>query len=274
MRLGWSVVASVGAIALSGAIGCRQALGIDEEAPPTSEAPDAGEQTSPIGTTPRQTRSYCASLEKAPDFCDDFDGDAPVITAWDNAHASPDPFVTGGGSLKADEERFQSGPRAVTIETPMLLAPSTASVALVKSFSTAPKELVLDVGVRIDTEDFREAGQIVQLVSVTFPVGGIAIGRGESGLSIGSFDGKKSTSVRSTIPMPVGAWHRLSLLLFDSEVTLHVDGVLAAKLERGTATTGKGVTYLGVGVLSATGNIGPFRATFDNVSFTTDAKLR
>ena len=54
---------------------------------------------------------------------------------------------------------------------------------------------------------------------------------------------------------------------------MHVDGTLAAKLVRPAAFGGTGITYVGLGVVGAVGDMGVFRATYDDVSFTSDAPL-
>ena len=100
-----------------------------------------------------------------------------------------------------------------SLGVPALLAPSTASVALVKAFSASPANLVVDFDIRIDTEDFRDPRQSVMLLSVTFPRGQIAIARGRSGLSLASFDESVSAEAPSSEPLAVGVWRRVSLLL-------------------------------------------------------------
>lgn len=260
------------ALCLVGALGCRQFLSIDEARPLLGEDGGAGldaTASEDAGAAP----SYCKGLDPQPEFCADFD-EGPVIGGWDNAGASPDPFVTGGGALIRDDINFRSAPHAASLGVPALLAPSTASVALVKAFSAPPGNLVVDFDVRIDTEDFRDPRQTVMLLSLTFPRGQIAIARGRSGLSLATFDERLSQEALSGEPLAVGSWRRLSLLLTGAEVTLQVDGVLAAKLARPPNVGGKGTTYLGLGVVGAAGNMGPFRATLDNVSFTSDAPLR
>jgi hypothetical protein len=258
-------------LALATAAGCRPLLSIDSDPPLLPE--DAGAATDATSEESGSAPSYCASLDPQPQFCADFEEGA-VTRGWDNAEAAPDPFVTGAGTLVRDDINFRSAPHGASTGVPALLAPSTASVALVKSFTSAPVNLVLDFDVRIDTQDFRQAGQVVMLLSMTFPRGQIAIGRGASGLSLAWFDGAAQDQAPSTEPLPVGAWRRLSLLLTSTEITLQVDGVLAATLERPASFGGKGTTYLGMGVVGAAGNMGPFRATFDNISFTSDAPLR
>lgn len=260
------------AVTLGGTLGCRRLLAIDDGRPPLTE--DAGEgDAGESDASEAGGQGYCASLVPQPQFCADFDTASRVTSGFTNTGGSPDPFVTGESTLAFDAVNFRSAPRAAAMGVAQLLAPSTASVALVKRFNGPPTLLVYDFDLRIDTEDFREAGQVVMLLSVTFPEGQIAVGRGKRGLSLAAFDGAAQTEEVSTELLPVGAWRRVSLLLTRSEITLHVAGVLAATLARPAALGGKGLTYAGLGIIGAAGNMGPFRATFDNVSFTSNAAL-
>lgn len=256
-------------------LGCRQLLSIDDgkEAPRADAAPE-GDAAAPVEDGGASS-AYCASLDPQPQFCADFDDDKPVTRGWANASSTPDPFVTGaGGTLTPDLVNFRSGPRGAAIGIAALLAPSKASVALVKTFSAPPGHLTLDFDIRIDTEDFREPGQVLMLVSLAFPTGQIAIGRTKAGLTLATFDETAQDEAKSDEPLAVGAWRRLSLLIAGAEVTLQVDGALAAKLKRPANLGGKGTTYLGIGASGAQGTMGAFRATIDNVSFTSDAPLR
>ena len=258
-----------------GAGGCRRLLAIDDGRPTLAE--DAGgeaEAGEDAGLEAGEDAgTYCASLDPQPQFCADFDDGARVTSGFSNTGAAPDPFVTGGGTLAFDTLNFRSAPRGAAVGIPALLAPSTASVALVKRLAAAPDNLAYDFDVRIDTEDFREPSRIVMLLSVTFPKGQIAIGRSKQGLSLATFDGIAQEDAPSSEPLAVGTWRRLSLLLTQTEITMQVDGVLAATLPRSASFGGKGITYLGLGVVGASGNMGAFRATFDNASFTSDAPL-
>lgn len=271
---------SIAALFVLSAFGCRQVLSIDDgrtllAADSGTDAPDAGDDG---GAEAGGGSGRCADIQPAPQFCADFD-DGPVTGRWDNAGATPDPYVTGGGSILRDDVNFRSKPYGAAVSVPVLLAPSMASVALVKSFSTPPSNLLVDFDLRIDTEDFREKGQAVMLLSLTFPVGQLTIGRSAAGLSLATYDESTQDEAASTEPLPVGTWKRVSLIMVDrgagsGELSLQVDGVLAAKLPLSAKLGGKGTTYLGFGVVGAVGNMGAFRATLDNVSFTSDATLR
>ena len=255
-----------------GALGCRQILSIDDGRPAVSD--DAGSDAAPAADAGEAGGpSYCASLDPKPQFCADFDAVARVTSGFTNTGGSPDPFVTGDSTLAFDTIQFHSARRGAVMAVGQLLAPSTASVALVNRFTAAPQRLVYDFWVRIDTEDFREKGQVVSLLSMTFPKGQIAIARGKDGLSLASFDGAVQDAAASTEALPAGRWKRVSLVLTSTAITMQVDGVLAAELARPAALSGKGLTYVGLGVLSAVGNMGPFRATFDDLSFTSDVAL-
>jgi hypothetical protein len=261
------------ALGLAGSLGCRQLLAIDDRRPTLADEADAGGTDAETDAAEAGGPGYCESLDPQPQFCADFDTAARVTSGFSNTGGSPDPFVTGDSTLAFDTVNFRSAPRAAAMGVAQLLAPSTASVALVKRFTGPPERLVYDLDLRIDTEDFRAPGQIVMLLSVTFPKGQIAIGRGKKGLSLAAFDGAVETEEISTELVPVGAWRRVSLVLTSSEITMQVNGVLAATLTRPAALGGKGLTYLGLGVVGAVGNMGPFRASFDNVSFTSNVAL-
>ena len=260
------------ALGLIGALGCRQILSIDDGRPTLAD--DAGIDAEPAGDASEAGGpGYCASLDPKPQFCADFDTAARVTSGFTNTGGSPDPFVTGDSTLAFDTANFHSGPRGAVMTVGQLLAPSMASVALVKRFAAPPQRLVFDFWVRIDTEDFREKGQVVMLLSLTFPTGQIAIGRGKDGLSLASFDGATQGEAVSTEELPVGRWKRVSLILTSTDISMQVDGTPAATLDRPAGIGGKGFTYVGLGVAGAVGNMGAFRATFDDVTFTSDVAL-
>jgi hypothetical protein len=251
-----------------GTASCRQLLEIDAERPllPAVDLVDAG-----VEADAPAPPSYCASLDPQPRFCADFDGDEPVDRRWDNGRTSPDPYVTGGAALVRDDAHA-SAPHSAKMETPLLVAPDTASVALVKSFIRPPKRLVVDFEVRIETEDFREAGQVIQLVNVTLSKAQLAIGRNATGLTLATFVDGKQSAKPSTIKLPVGTWNRLTLIVVEDEVSLHVGGNLAAVLPW-SAPGGTARASVGVGALGVVGPMGPFRANVDNVTITSDVAL-
>lgn len=265
--LRWSIALTL-PLALAMA-GCASLWGIGDLPSLVTDGGVDAAIDAPVDAGPR----FCSTLTPKPDFCADFDDESePLLAGFDNGQASPDPFMTGGATIEDGRTTFFSGPRAATITVPALIDPHKAAAGLVRSFAAPPKSLLLEFAMRIETEEFPDPSRNIGLVLLTFPKGQIAIFRDSGGIFLGMTDDVASEKkAKSTVAVPVGQWKRIGLVVVDRDtdhgtVAMEVDGTQAAELPLGTIFVSEvGRTYLGIGALGATGNLGVFKVAVDNV---------
>lgn len=254
---------------LLGVAGCASLWGIGELPGLVTDGGADASGDAKVDAGPR----FCTTILPKPDFCADFDDDeTPVLSGFDNGLVTPDPFMTGGATITDERATFLSGPRAAAISLPQLFAGHAASAALVRSFETPPRSLLLEFAMRIDTEEFPDPTHTIGVAILSFPKGQLGVFRTETGLALRySDDASTERIAKSSVNVPVGQWRRIGLVVVDRDtdkgtVALEIEGAQAAELPLGTTfTTESGRTYLGVGGIGAEGDFGAFKLTIDNL---------
>ncbi len=247
-----------------GAWACRGLIGI-EERPLLSEAGvDASEESS-------APPSFCATLTPPAQFCSDFDDGA--LTGWANEGKTPNPGESGGGKMSA-EGLAHSGPFGLRVDTPALVGASSNAAATVQKYLPNAPRISVSFQAYVEAEEFPVGqGGFVILATLAFgDAGGLIVYRTGSGTWFGVVPSGERKKL--TIPVGVGAWKGIRMVLRnapvdggpDGEAYLVLDGSTAATVSLPAAFQSAGISpRFSVGA-SGTGPAGAFRASFDDVA--------
>lgn len=246
-------------------VSCRGVFGIDEDRPLL----DAG--TDGAGSAPR----FCETLQPAPRFCADFEGEGPLTRGFSNEANVPDLGLAGGGAF-AEASEPRSGRRAAGAVIPALV--ERRAVAAAELFLDLPgplREVTVQAAMRPVTEYFPQGeGTLVIAWVNASPVGAVAVVRQAGGtrLRISVGDPPVNTDYPFDVPLPVGVWHSLEIGVMnhpfggntEGRAFVVVDGIPAANGRLPSAFTAARDAVVSLGAFGY-GPLGAARVELDEV---------
>jgi serine/threonine-protein kinase len=233
----------------------------------TTTAPPPAASTPPV--------PFCTTVSPKPDFCADFEG--PEYRAgFYNADKTPDPGENGGGTIRL--RPAQNGESAVAEMTSPPLAAATNKASAMLIAELAPiRYATITLKLRVDAEKFLDEKAVAMLFQLDFgKAGAITISRKQAGMQLSVYDGPSSAKAPFAMPIPVGKWQSLKILVRNyavtddgrGEIEVMADGV-AATLPLPASIQGYDKPRLDLGVVAAKGPQDTFRVQYDDVFITT-----
>jgi len=278
-----AAVSGLGAALSVTAGACANLLGVDFEGrlAPSSEAGDGGAAVD-AGSAIDADSSFCAGFSGA--FCADFDQSDDVTSGWE-AETSLDRYVTGGGQIGADMDRYRSFPRALRATLPSLQARDLAQAHLWKGLPEGARAFHVDFAFRIESEGFVATSGSYTIFQLAFrSTGGVTISQTRDATNLdvaqtapdGTNVGGERHPFVNTSRLDVGKWHDMSVWFAlpadaasEGELAVYLDGNPVANGALPYAVSNGGAPLPAVGLYGR----GPLRETivsFDNVGIVVD----
>lgn len=215
----------LGAITLAQLAGCRDVLGIREEAPlDDAGAADAAPADAASDAPPVTGPTFCDTLEPPAQHCADFERGA-LLAGWDAEGLNPDPMTHGGGTL--GELRDPSG-RKLVATTPVLVADGEkAGANLFFLLPVQPSRVVVQAQMKVVTESHQPDNEALVMQIVFGDEGAVVIYRDTLGAAVAVVPGGKAARFPS---WATGATHTISVSV-DNAPLRGADGFAEASID-------------------------------------------